>query len=531
MPPRPAQPAQFAALLAQLRDVRLPSLAAEADRAIALADNVELRRLQALAEHEPGLALEILLQVNARRGTDEDLRGLQQGIHLLGSGGVQRLLRQQRVARFDANQPGHLLCLQAMATSRLAWLYLAHWLRAALASDEDSRLSILTLLGVSRWKLPLAQPQLAARIEQRVEAGERRVRVERELLGIDLDTLNAWHLQDLGLKGVEDLVAPIRPGGRLIAEAARRAWARELAPEMPGPLKSRLRERLLGCGLAYALALETQVDWHGPRARSLLRASSTWLARPLDETQRGVWRQALYASGEAVFTRGLRAPAVGLLWPPRPARSLPARGAGPIRVPEQTAPARTPPVDTARAHAEPKPTETADAVAAYVQRCEAGHGDLRGLLGDSVRLFAGLGLHRCALFLRQVGNERLACYFSYGFAEGLADRTLAVDAEGPGLFSLLLAQPGAAFRIAPAQLAGLGSKLPAELRNWPPATGLLLAAVSVQARTVGFWWADAGNEGPQTDVEQFAGFRRAAAAFGPAFTRLLKARKQASNGP
>jgi len=526
MRPLPTRPAQLIALLAQLREIRLPTLADDADRAIALSATVELKKLQAFAEHEPGLAVDILQQVNARREADEDLKGLQQGIHLLGSGGVQRLLRQQRGARLDLDQPGHRLCLQAMATSRLAWLYLAHWLRAALASDEDSRLSMLTLLGVSRWKLPLAQPQLAARIEQRVEAGERRIRVERELVGADLDTLNAWHLQDLGLKGVDNLYAQIRPGGKLIAEAARHAWTRELAPELSAPLKRQLRERLLGCGLAYALALETQVDWHGPRTRSLLRAASTWLSRPEDETLRGVYRQALFASGETVLTRGLRAPAVGLLWPPRPARSLPARSAEPIQSRDRPA------ASTAAmlANASAKPAPSTDAVAAYLQRCEAGHSDLRGLLGDSVRLFSGLGLHRCALFLRQVGSERLACYFSYGFAEGQADRSLDVEANVPGLVSALLAQPGAAFRIAPAQLASLGDKLPTALRSWPPPSGLLLAAVSVQARTVGFWWADAGAQGTPTDVESFSRFRRAATGFGPAFTRLLKARQQANSG-
>jgi hypothetical protein len=169
-------------------------------------------------------------------------------------------------------------------------------------------------------------------------------------------------------------------------------------------------------------------------------------------------------------------------------------------------------------------------VEVYLQRCEsAGHSDLRDLLSDSVRLFRGLGVRRCALFLRQVGSERLACYFSHGFAQGQADRSLSVGADRTSLVGLLLAQPGAAFRISAAQVAGLGHKLPPELRDWPPNSGLLLAAVSVQARAVGFWWADAGNEGRETKAEGFSLFRRAAAGFGPAFTRLLKSRQPAGN--
>jgi hypothetical protein len=46
---------------------------------------------------------------------------------------------------------------------------------------------------------------------------------------------------------------------------------------------------------------------------------------------------------------------------------------------------------------------------------------------------------------------------------------------------------------------------------------------------VGFWWADAGNEGRETKAEGFSLFRRAAAGFGPAFTRLLKSRQPAGN--
>lgn len=160
-----SRPPQLRPLLESLRHTPLPRVAAETEHRLALAETVELKQLQLLAEREPGLALAILQAANARTGADDAPRGLQQGIHRLGSGGVQRLLRGLRAVRYDRTQPGHLLALRAMATSRLAWLYLAHWLRAALASDEDARLSSLILLDVARWKLPLAAPALAAQIE------------------------------------------------------------------------------------------------------------------------------------------------------------------------------------------------------------------------------------------------------------------------------------------------------------------------------------------------------------------------------
>lgn len=533
MPSIAARPAHLSELLIQLRNISVPTLTPGSAQALARADNVELRDLQSLAEHEPGLSLQILRHANARSQLDQNPRGLQQGIHLLGSAQVQRLLRTTCAAPLDLSAPGHRLSLQAMATSRLAWLYLAHWLRSALASDEDARLSLLTLLGVARWKFPLVQPAIASRIEERVQAGEHRRQVERALIGADLDTVNLWHLQDLGFQGLDELHRQLWLPTRALAQAARLAWTHERAPELPTDLKRALRSRLVGSSLAYALALETQVDWYGLRARSLLRAASTWLGRPLDETLRGVQRQALFASGESVYTKGLRAPAVGLLWPPRPARRLRQRTAATSTL-DCTAPGagRVPIMHASPPDNAPSSAAHSETLSNYLLRCDAGHSDLRSLMIDSVRLFADLGLARCALFLRQVGSERLACYFSHGFNPGEASRDLSVEVGERSFAKLLLAQPGSAFRIAPAQLSGLGNKLPPELATWPPPSGLLLATVPVNGRAAGFWWADAGPQGADTDSESFSRFRRAAAAFGPAFTRLLNARSpQQSGGP
>lgn len=165
-----------------------------------------------------------------------------------------------------------------------------------------------------------------------------------------------------------------------------------------------------------------------------------------------------------------------------------------------------------------------DPIQGFAQRCTSGHPDLRSLLTDVVRLFARLGLSRCALFLRETDHAALACFFSYGFAQGQAGRDLRLPVGEPGLVKLLLAQPGVAFRVAQAQRAGIGSKLPAALADWPPASGMLLATIAVQGRAVGFWWADAGHDGGEPTVDRFAQFRRAVESFGPAFTRQLEHR-------
>lgn len=503
-----SRPPQLRPLLESLRHTPLPRVAAETEHRLALAETVELKQLQSLAEREPGLALAILQAANARTGADDAPRGLQQGIHRLGSGGVQRLLRGLRAVRYDRTQPGHLLALRTMATSRLAWLYLAHWLRAALASDEDARLSSLILLDVARWKLPLAAPALAAQIEHRVESGERRARIERELLGADLDSINLWHLQDLGVPQANALVAGCRWTPTLLARTAAAARSDIRAQDLPPHLKGSLRERGLLCSLARALAQETQVDWYSTRTRHLLQAAATITGRPLDEVLRGVQRQAVFASREALFGEDAPAPAGGLLRPPRPPRSL-RRVAQAVAESNPTAPTQA------------APANSQGGVAAFAQRCQSGHPDLRSLFTDSARLFTRLGLKRCALFLRETDQAALACYFSFGFPAGQASRSLRLPTGEPGLVKLLLARPGVAFRVARAQRAVIGDKLPAALADWAPDSGMLLATVAVQGRAVGFWWADSGPVGAEASAETFADFRRAVEAFGSAFTRQL----------
>jgi hypothetical protein len=307
----------------------------------------------------------------------------------------------------------------------------------------------------------------------------------------------------------------------LLAQAARQLRGSLEAPELSQRLKIALRERGLLCGLAQALALEVGIDWHSQRTRALVLAAAAATGKPAEEILRGVHRQALFASHEAMFGDDAPAPAAGLLRPPREPRALPRRP--PIPPTAQFAiPVAA--IATPAAAAVPACDK---AIASFAQRCTSGHPDLRSLLTDVVRLFAQLGLGRCALFLRETDQSALACFFSYGFPRGQAGRDLRLPLGEPGLVKLLLAQPGVAFRVAEAQRAGVGSRLPAALADWPPHTGMLLATIAVQGRAVGFWWADAGPDGLEASTETFALFRRAVESFGPGFTRQL-ARRSAS---
>jgi hypothetical protein len=362
---------------------------------------------------------------------------------------------------------------------------------------------------------------VAIEIERRVQAGERRSRVERALLGVDLDTLNVWHLEDLGLPCAASLKRCAWPP-TLLAQAARQLRGSLEAQELSQKLKLALRDRGLLCGLAQALALEVGIDWHSQRTRALVFAAAAASGKPAEEVLRGVHRQALFVSHEAMFGDDAPAPAAGLLRPPREPRALPRR----TPIPPMAQSAIPVAADATPAAAAARPAGE-KAIASFAQRCTSGHPDLRSLLTDVVRLFTQLGLVRCALFLRETDQSALACFFSYGFPPGQAGRDLRLPAGEPGLVKLLLAQPGVAFRVAETQRAGVGSRLPAALADWPPHTGMLLATIAVQGRAVGFWWADAGPDGLEASTETFALFRCAVESFGPGFTRQL-ARRSAS---
>jgi len=555
----------------RLRGVALPRLCGDADAAALGGEQVAPKRLLAHAESEPGFAIEVLRLANARLREGEPPRGLAHALKLLGQTQLKTLVRMPGAPRFDARAPGHLACLQAMATSRLAALYLRGWLRHQLASDEDSRLAVLQVMDLWRWKLPLIEPALVASLETRVAAGEARTRVERALLGCAPEALACAHLQDLGFVEVDAHARLLTIEPRFLARAARcglRGEA-ESTPQPDAALAQALRERLLGCHLALALAHSTQANWYSVRTESLVAVAACWLGRGRGPVLRGLQRQAVLASAESAFTTGLRAPAVALLWPPR-ARRIPSAPQGrsatatpgatiaqPLRggsraglsasvstsadsaaaaaataqrqMPASGASTPQPATTRRESGAQAASGDPAAALERFLQRC--GHqtqADLRALLTDGVHVLRALGFRRCALFLRQAGSTRCGVYFATGFDPVQAPRGLTIDPGEHGLLPRLLSQAGAAFWLQPSMLAGITGKLPGALAGWPLPSGFALAGVSSAGRSFGFWWADAGVQG-DLDASRFAAFRKLAQAFGPELARLLKAqRAQAS---
>ena len=124
LPPAAPEPA-LAQWRQRLREVQLPRLASDMDLRPLGGDQVAPRRLLEHALHEPAFALEVLREANARRRAGEELRGLEHGLKLLGTARAQRLMRLREAEPFDPALLAHRLCLAAMASTRLGWLYLA----------------------------------------------------------------------------------------------------------------------------------------------------------------------------------------------------------------------------------------------------------------------------------------------------------------------------------------------------------------------------------------------------------------------
>ena len=525
-PDRVSAPAEPSAdLRRRLREVALPAVSdAHAwQRMIEGAEDLDATYDRVAADLP--LTLSLLAEAARSPRIAASLSGLQHVLRMLGSNGLKSRLQRWSAGRLDPAQPVHREVLQALATSRLACLIHARWMRHGRVADAEYRLWVTALLGVARWKLPLIDLELARAIEHRVERGAHRLQVERALLGgLDLDALGIQHLQDLGFADAAQLAARMRLPARLIAEAARRARDDGLTEALPPQLARPLREPLVSCALAHALALETQANWHAPRCALLVRAAATCLNRPPSGVLADLQRAALEASDEPLYTRGLLAPAARMIRLPMPREARSATSAS--ATPAAGAPA---PLDAPVRPPVPNVAVQRPTAADHLIRCRDGaYSSLAEFLSASTRYLVAAGLTRFALFLRMKQPERLAAYFAHGFTDNAAARQTRFAPDAGPLLARLLADPRAAFWIQPRQLAGVRDKLPRELADWSAQGGFLLATIRNGEAPIGFLWADCGASVGPVDAEQFATLRRLAAVFGAEFARLLKAQRDAA---
>lgn len=552
----------------QLSQAPLPVLSDDEALAALLLPSASLQQIQAGLQADLPLALDAVLLAARLPRIQGEVQGLQHALNVLGAEKVQHLVRARSKRPLDPARPAHRACLQAIAVSRFAARLVDSWERPKLGKVPGGNPEYLEwvalLLGLARWKLPLLAPELHLQVERRARAGERRARVEAELLGCSIDELNAALLEDAGLPTDALLRKAVTPHSALLGAAAGHAWTAALAPELPPAVARWLRQRTTVSVLAHLLAWSIHDGWYSRRTLLLLRTLSAHLNQPLERVTAGVRATALRASRAPEFVGRVFVPAQQLFWPPAPPRSLqrtrPVGAAGAL-VPPAT-PAR-PAATSAAAAAAPAARETvvysgfaatptpapargapaphsvaaaatttaqpdADVVHAFSQNCLHGrYGDLRQFMtATSLTLEKGLGLRRCLLFLKAANTDRLGCYFAHGF-DGLVEaRKLGAPAADDNLVARIFARSGGSLWIDHARVAAARLQLPAELRPYAPAGGFLLGTIQLKERPVGVIWADGGDCSTPLGAQHYAQFRHMIHHFGSEFSRLTSAMRR-----
>lgn len=515
----------------RLADARLPLLSAQADVVRMLGSRLSVHELVERMEQDLPLAVDMMVAAsNTLRSSGKPLLGLQHAVNLLGMDRVQVLVRARQAHTLDRSKPEHVMALQAMATSRFAGIVLMDWTARHPGTHAEHLYWVTALMGLARWKLPLVAPQLARSIEQRVAAGEPRGAVEHAMLGCSVEAINTAHLLDLGLPDVADLRQRMAMDPKLLATAARMAWTDRAPPDVTPEVGRWLHQPTSASPLAYALALSAQDSWYSKRTQTLMAVASVHLSQHMDHTHRDTRRLALVASQESTYYPFVTAPATRLLWmPPEPRKLTAATNSQSVKLANKPQPVLAA-LTGATAPAGKKVKSASDWLHDYEQQCNQSlHINLKSFMAATLNtLEHGLGLHRCALFLKPAGTEELSCFMAHGFGTALVSRQLTLPAGGEHLLARLMGHPEGALCVTGKQMDAARKQLPKALALLALPSGLVLGTVHIKQRPMGIWWADTGHQDEPLDAASYAGFQRVTHIFGREFTRLVQRQREAN---
>jgi hypothetical protein len=523
----------------RLAQVALPVLSTPQALREALLPEASVDEVLGLIAPDLPLGLAVILEASRsmKKGRGE-VRSLHHAIGMLGLDRVQGLLRSRLNLRLDAAKPGHLAMAEAVASSRLAGLLAYYQARATRRDDADFRMWVAQLMGLAAWKLPLADPRLAHALAVRTQAGERKVRVERELLGCTLAELNRALLMDIGLTEDSDLMMHAEIEPRMLARAAKCAWTGVNAPEVPMSVGRWLFLPDVGLGLVHMLAQEAMKDWFAKRTDTLLRACSALQHQRLDDMVLFTRQVAWHASHEPSLNGHVVPPLARLFWGPVPKR--PRKLQAPAAAPARPARSVAPQGNTQLPVAQPKPaavpasvpaaafslqaaSPARDQVLRFVADCEAHtFHDMATFTKAFIDALAqGLQLKRCALFLKTAQSPRLGCFLAAGFDDAVGARKVAIETDDDNLLARLFTHPSGYLWVDARKLASAKHQIPVTMRNQVLDGGLILATVHVLNRAVGLLWVDAGAHGAAIVEAQYQGVKMLNRHFGEEFTRLM----------
>ena len=547
----------------RLASVTLPMLSGPEIVEELLSATVNLDRIARLLDRDPPLALDIVLAAGRLPNAPETVQSLQHALNLMGMSRVQNFIRARTARPFDPQSHAHRAFLQAVTVGRFAASLVARWEEKRAPGSSAYLACVALLLGLARWKVPLADPRLAREIEERVWAGERRSMVESELLGCSMGDLNGAVLIDAGFPPDSPLLKSFAPDNATLLEAARCAWTEQLAPEVPAPVGRWLRQTTVPSLLAHLLAWAAQDGWYGHRTLLYLKVVSARENKHLDRVIAEVHRTAVFATkslGE--FASLVLSPAEQLLFPPRGPRSLPEHVEAPAqqKVPmprpsPQAAPvpadagavtarrivetppplpaSRPPPMrptsegqarSTPPSAAPPAPKLDAPLVQGFVRSCRANnYPDLRQLMQRTGEVLEkGLALRRSMVFLLPANSTQLGCYMRHGFSPEQSSAQLALPTSETNLITRLLEQ-GGSIHVSGERMEGAQRQLPASLRELACPSGFALTSIRVNGKAVGLIWADTGAATTEIHPSQYEALKIIGANFSTAFSELAKA--------
>ena len=497
---------------AELTSVRLPWLSATPTLSRALSSDASLGDVASVLEADPPLAIEVLPLAARAPRVDGRLRSLQQAVNLIGVSRIQALLQARDRQNMPPQPEAAALSAQALETSGLATRLVTTWAFQKHAGDLDHLLWATWLMGVTRWKLPWVDAPACQRIATRVAAGERRAAVERDELGCDVDALNAWHLQDIGLGDASELRQAYRLSAPQMARAARLGWTHDFPPDVPSDLARDLHRPTTGCALAYALALETEQGWYGQRLQHLLAVASAHLVQPVVRVRQQAITQALDLARAPRAGESATLAAEKLLWPtPSPQRAVPS-------------------VRAAKAAPAPRPPEQPVYTPGFLERCtRADFKDLGSFLRAAQRALSDeLGFGRHALFLRQGNSGQLICHLAHGLEVMSPLKALGFAWADHSITRKLMENPATSLWVRPEQVSAAQARLPDPIAQWPSDGGMVLLTVAVNGRPAGLWWvANAPGQAP-LDERRLQALRQLVQVFGVELTRQMRLRQRSS---
>ncbi|WP_086479650.1 HDOD domain-containing protein [Oceanospirillum sanctuarii] len=547
----------------ELLKVSLPALADTGARLIKMLKNpdISLRDLEQVISDDPVLSFQLIAKASQLRTNPEnDVLSLPHALSLVGMDKLRPMLTKVKYIRFDASKTAHKAFLQALNLSLHAATQAYQIAERKNPGTGEGNYWISLRLSSVFWQLSLASPKTYHAIEQRVQTGESRTRVEQELMGCTTQQLTQtmlkdWYLSEYTQANLNQLLGA-KPA--MLGKIAKCAWRKEIAPEVPRSAGHFLQTPWTASVLAHWLALNTSVNWLSPKTDRVERMIATYLHQHLDNVVPFLHQNAVLCSSSHSID-GVWLPAIKLLHPPLPKRSVRKKIKAdeskkakrykdlssdtrvraelkPVRVAAEPLKAVNPQKTVKRPVAEVKPavkpvTQTSSKAKSPV--ADKNHAVQTALFklyylqtvkqqqvfsihqmmdGASQVLHFDLGLTRCILFMKSRSHGSVKGVYAKGFADNSPFAKMTLNADSKHLFGKLLVKQ-AALWVKKENRARYVPELPEGLwEHLGTPDEFVLSSIMLRGKVSGILYADTKDSGRSLTDSEYSTFRALAQA-------------------